>query len=97
MTKTEACEDARRKLHAAILVVVKADGKPPINDGTRVAIKSDSFARPHFTVDGIIQPQRTGGVLCLPLAMYGGRVGGAGRVGTVDGVGRVKCGTSVAM
>jgi hypothetical protein len=38
MTKAEAREDTRRKLHAPILVVVKADEKQAENNGTPVAM-----------------------------------------------------------
>src|SRR4026209_1744599 len=70
MTKAEAGEDARRKLHASILVVVKADGKPAENNGTPVAMKVSNFARPHFTADGNTQPQRREAFFASLLAMY---------------------------
>ena len=66
MAKTETGEDPRRKLHAAILVVVKDDGKLSKNSGTRVAMVRDSFARPRLKEDGNHPTQTTGGVLCLP-------------------------------
>ena len=70
MTEAEAREDTRRKLHAPILVVVKADEKPAEKDGTCVAIEKSNFARPHFMADGNTQPQRREAFFASLLAMY---------------------------
>ena len=70
MTEAEAGEDARGKLHAMILVVVKADEKPPKNHGTAVAISMFNRARPRLKEDGKTQPPRREALFASPLAMY---------------------------
>src|SRR5687767_4476797 len=70
VAETETREDARRKLHASILVVVKADEKHVKNHGTRVAMSMGNFARPHLTEDGNTQPKRREAFFASPLAMY---------------------------
>src|SRR5262245_9439859 len=68
MAETETREDTRGESHATILVavVVKADESTAKIPGTLVAMCYGNFARPHFTADGNLHPQTTGGVICLP-------------------------------
>jgi hypothetical protein len=53
-----------------ILVVVKADEKPPKKHGTAVAISRFNRARPRLKEDGKTQPPRREALFASLLAMY---------------------------